>query len=220
MRSWLGFYNHEHQDASEFIDCLKRNAHDYGLCEALTFYLAGDNDYQRRLRNVHHERTLWGAAIALYRVLELSDGNLEDSERVDLTLDFLKALTGSGSPKLQGLAAPLAAEFFDFLKMRKNQEAIVHAASKIIGWANDPDSQKALLLILAPKVSLAGAGETYLFDELREAIERNADFSGWLEENIPPRLRLRAYQSTGFPELRTLATRKQRGKILEDDLGM
>ena len=220
MRSWLGFYNHEHKSSAEFLDCLNRNAHDYGLCEALKFYLAGDDDYQRRIRNVHHERTLWGAAIALYRVLELEDLIHPDSERVDHTLEFLKSLTKSKSPKLQSLAAPLAAEFFDFLKMRKNQEAIAHAASKIIGWANDHDSQRALHLIVAPKVSLAGAGETCLFVELREAIERNADFSGWLEESLPPRLRLRAFQSTGFPELRKLATRNQRGKILEDDLGM
>lgn len=220
MRAWLGFYNHQHNNSAEFLDCLNRNAHDYGLCEALKSYLAGDDDYQRRIRNIHHDRTLWGAAIALYRVLELEGANGEDPEIVDKTLDFLKALTRSSSPKLQSLASPLAAELFDFLEMRENHAAIAHAATVIIGWAVEPESQRSLHLILAPKISLEHAGKTCIFDYLRSTIERDTDFSNWVEQNLPSSLRLRAYKSTGFVELRALATRKQRGRILEDDLGM
>lgn len=219
MRSWLGFYNHEHKNGAEFFEQLKRNAHDYGLCDAIKCYLAGDDDYQRRIRNVHHQRTLWGAAIAVYRVLEL-DAKGDDLQKVDRTLQFLLALTKSQSPKLQGLAAPLTAEFFDFLAMRENHNAIAHASTRLVGWASSAETRESLNLILAPKVSLGGAGKTCLFDELKATIEKEKDFSQWVEDNIPSRLRLRAYQNTGFQEIRTLATRKQRGKILEDDLGM
>lgn len=193
---------------------------DNGTFNAINLYIGEDERWKKWLTKVNWDDALGGSAITLLRVLELHDPEASEHSRLDSIVKFFSDITDGTSPKLTRLAADMAVDVFDFLSYRGNQGALAYLSDALIRNADNEQGLITIQAIMAPKAAPDARGETCLYSELRGAVERQGDFKEWFEAHIPTTQRLRAYQAGGYDEAKSTSSRRQRGKMLELDLGM
>lgn len=193
---------------------------DGGTYNAINLYIGEDDRWKKWLTKVTWDDALGGSAITLLRVLELHKPEASEQSRLDRIIQFFSDITDGTSPKLSRLAADMAVDVFDFLSYRSNQEALAYLSDALIRNAGNDQGLITIQAIMAPKNAPEAHGQTCLYRELRGAVERQGDFKEWFEAHIPMSQRLRAYQAAGYEEARSSSSRRQRGKMLEMDLGM
>lgn len=193
---------------------------DGGTYNAINLYVGNDDRWKPWLAKVSWDEAIGGSAITLLRVLELHEPEASESSRLDRVAQFLTDCAVGKSPKLNRLTANMAIDVFDFLLLRGNLTGIARLADALVKRASNPDGLHTIQAIIAPKTVPDAYAETCLYKELKAAVERQTDFKTWFEEHIPKAQRLRAYQATGYDEAISTSSRRQRGKMLELDLGM
>jgi len=193
---------------------------DGGTYNAINLYVGQDDRWKKWLAKVTWDEALGGSAVTLLRVLELHDPEAGEQSRLDSILKFFSDVTDGSSPKLSRLAADMAVDVFDFLLYRGNQEALTYLSDALIMNAENEQGLATIQAIMAPKSAPEARGETCLYAKLRESISRQGEVKDWIEGHIPKSMRLRAYTATSYSEAIATASRNQRGKMLETDLGM
>jgi hypothetical protein len=218
MRLKIQRYNYDADSLYEFRNLLS-NLND-GVYDAINLFVAEDERFRKWLTRVNWDEALAGSAIVLFRILEIHKPEDNDKARIDSVIELINEFSYKASPKLSGLTAAVTADIFDFLALRNNTEALTYLADELVKAAETEAGLHTIQLILAPKEALDSSVSSTLYPELRKAVERHGDFKAWFEAHVPTRLKLRAYQSTQFDEAKSTATKKQRGRILEDELGL
>lgn len=218
MRLKIKRYNYDADSLYQFRTLLSNL--DDGVYDAVNFYIGASERFRKRLIQVSWDEALAGSAIVLFRVLELHKPEDTDKARIDSVIQLINEFSYKASPKLSGLTAAVAADIFDFLALRNNNEALTYLSDELIKNAATEEGLNTIQLILAPKTALDSSVGTTLYPELRKAVERQGDFMEWFKAHIPRRLMLRAYESTQFDEAKLTASRKDRGKMLEQELGL
>lgn len=193
---------------------------DGGTYNAINLYVGQDDRWKSWLAKVNWDEALAGSAITLLRVLEIHDREASERSRLDSILKFFSDITDGTSPKLNRMAADIAVDVFDFLSYRGNQGALTYLSDALISNAETEQGLATIQAIMAPKSAPEARSVTCLYTELRKSISRQGDVKDWIESHIPKSMRLKAYEATGYSEAITTASRKQRGKMLELDLGM
>lgn len=218
MRLKIQRYNYDTDSLYDFRNLLS-NLND-GVYDAINLFVAEDERFRKWLTRVNWDEALAGSSIVLFRILEIHKPEDNDKARIDSVIELINEFSYKASPKLSGLTAAVAADIFDFLALRNNNEALTYLSDELIKNSATEEGLNTIQLIMAPKVALDCNVSTTLYPELRKAVERQGDFKAWFEAHIPTRLKLRAYQSTQFDEAKSSATKKQRGKMLELELGL
>lgn len=193
---------------------------DGGVYDALNLFIGKDDRFRKWLIRTNWDDAIAGSAIVLFRIMEIHKPDDSDQVRLDLVLDLINEFSDKSSPKLSALTAAVAAEMFEFLTLRNNQGAIRYLADELIRRSDTEIGLRSIQLILAPKDAAEESSSKILYSELRKPLEAHGDVKEWLEANIPTHLRLRAYQATKFEEVITSSTNRQRGKMIEMDLGL
>lgn len=193
---------------------------DGGTYNAINLYVAQDDRWKSWLAKVNWDEALGGSAITLLRVLEIHDPEASERSRLDSILKFFSDITDGTSPKLKRLAADMAVDVFDFLSYRGNQDALAYLSNALISNAESEQGLATIQAIMAPKSAPEATSVTCLYTELRKSISRQGDVKDWIEGHLPKPMRLKAYHATGYGEAIATASRNQRGKMLESDLGM
>lgn len=183
-------------------------------------YLAGNVGFQGILsRKVKTQESLYGAAIMVLRVMEISHPDIQRQQQLDLLARFIGECVHKRSKRLSGSVAGIAAYLFTFLEYRDDQAAIDTLAKSLIENAETPQGRRTIQMIMAPADPLPSRETDLLYRKLKHAIEVKAPTSEWAKDKIGDRLIRRAYSATGFSELLELASRRDRGRILTSELG-
>lgn len=193
---------------------------DGGTYNAINLYVGQDDRWKSWLAKVNWDEALAGSAITLLRVLEIHDPEVSERSRLDSILKFFSDITDGTSPKLNRMAADIAVDVFDFLSYRGNQGALTYLSDALISNAETEQGLATIQAIMAPKSAPEARSVTCLYTELRKSISRQGDVKDWIEGHLPKPMRLKAYHATGYSEAIATASRNQRGKMLESDLGM
>lgn len=218
MRLKITRYNWKVDSLYEFKNLIGNL--DDGVYNAINFFVGEDKRFKMALVRVNWEEALAGAAVVLFRVLELHQPKSDDRTRIDSVMKLIRHFSDGTSPKLTSMTAAVAADIFDFLALRNNTDAMTYLADELIKQASTETGLRTIQLILAPKTALESSVCTTLYPELRKAVERQGEFAEWFEAHIPKNLKLRAYKSTQFDEARVNATKRQRGEMLEMAMGL
>jgi hypothetical protein len=188
--------------------------------DAIQLYIGKDERWRKWMTQTKWDEALAGTAIMYLRVMEESSPHEQEVARLNGILDLIDELSNPSSPKLANSTAAVAADVFDFLCFRKNANARHYLADELVRRSGGEAGRRSLLQILAPKAPIGAKNETCLYVDLRAAIERQGDLKMWLEEMVPKGLMFRLQKATGYDEALSLTSRRQRGKILAEDLGL
>lgn len=186
----------------------------------LNRYVGGQDQWKKELARITYDEAIGGSAAILLRILELHEPDECETSRLDRILKYLSELSDGTSAKLTHLTAWAAADLFDVFLYRGNHEAIEYLANALVKNASSEAGLKSIQAIIAPKQAPEGSRETCLYPALRKVIERDHDFKEWFEAHIPKGQRLRAYKASGYEEARSTSSTRQRGKMIEIDLGI
>lgn len=183
-------------------------------------YLAGNVGFQGILsRKVKTQESLYGAAIMVLRVMEISHPDIQRQQQLNLLARFISECVHKRSKRLSGSVSGMAAYLLTFLEYRGDQAAIDSLAEGLINEAEAPHGKRTIQMIMAPADPLPSRETDLLYRKLKHAIEVRAPLSEWAKDKIGDRLIRRAYSATGFCELLELASRRDRGRILTSELG-
>lgn len=218
MRLKIERYNYDVNTLYDFKTTISNL--DDGVYNAINLFIAQDRRFRSWLIRVNWEEALAGSAIVLFRVLEIHEPENDDKARIDSVIKLISEFSDKASPKLSGMTAAVTADIFDFLALRNNTDALTYLSDELVKAASTEAGLRTIQLIMAPKTALDSSVSITLYPELRKAVERHGDFMEWFKAHIPTRLMLRAYESTQFDEAKLTASRKDRGKMLEMELGI
>lgn len=218
MRLKITRYNFEVEGLFSYRNSLGNL--DDGTYNAINLYVGKDDRWKAWLVKVSWDEAIAGSAITLLRVLELHEPEASETSRLEIIAQFLTDCAVGKSPKLNRLTANMAIDVFDFLLLRGDLKGIAYLADTLVSRTSSPDGLYTIQAIMAPKAVPEAYAETCLYRELKASVERQGDFKAWFEEHIPKAQRPRAYRASGYDEAISTSSRRQRGKILELDLGM
>lgn len=188
--------------------------------DAINLYIGNDDRWKSWLLKTKWDDALAGAGILLLRVLEYHQPEDTEQQRLDAVLAFIVEMADGSSPRLTRMASAMAMDVFDLLSNRANAGALTYLSDALIKGAETESGLRTIQAVMAPKLAPEAKDGTCFYTELRKSISRQGDFREWFEAHIPKSMRLKAYQATGYNEALVTASLKQRGKMLEMDLGM
>lgn len=184
-------------------------------------FMKGNVGFQGILsRKVKSTDSLHGAGVILLRVMEISHPEIGHDQRMDYLARFIDECASKGSRRLSDAMAGMVANLFTFLEYRGDEAGMDTLSRSLIANARTLHGKRAIQMVIAPSSPLPRPQAKLLYHKLREAIESEAPLSDWIKDNIGDRLMRRAYAATGFPEAISLSTRRDRGRILETELGI
>lgn len=175
--------------------------------------------YRPSFARIRPVSAIRSAGVILHKYLNVSDPALSETECVDSVLELLSFLLFRCNPNTAKYGFLMAGEYFDYLKHRGGP-GVDYAADKIIEKFETSSRGKILKKLLEPKVSLSSYGDFCLYGKIFEAIERRGEPAQWFQANMSQAAILKAYQSAGYPVLKSVMTRQTRGHALEADLGL
>jgi hypothetical protein len=159
----------------------------------------------------------------LFRGRELENPEISERSLIDAAITLMRAVYSKLPGELRARTPLVAAGMLAFLEFKKSKN-IDYFADQIIGRSGN---NKSLACILLSHADIKpGLGENLkvdlhpLYATLRQAIKRQIDLKSWILKNIPADARLRAHANTGFEEIIETMPRADRGKALEDVLGL
>jgi hypothetical protein len=154
----------------------------------------------------------------LYRVLELVDPEIDERVWLDELVDIMSVAYNHRSRAEIGIRAylPLVpAGMLRFLEFRKSPN-IEYFADKIVGETRTRLAKD----ILSHPTPQKGLDLKPMNTLLRQSIERTTDLTSWMKKNVPPHARKAMFDNTGYQEIIDLLGRDDRGKALEDVMGL
>jgi hypothetical protein len=166
-----------------------------------------------KLRQQH-----FAAGPLLYRLLELVDPEVDERVWLDELVDIMSVAYNYKSRNGFGLRTYLPSVpmgMIDFLTFRKSPN-IQYFADKIIAETRSPLAKD--LLCHPQPVKNIDLHPMYAL--LRQTIERNTDLTSWVKKSVPPHARKAMFDNTGYQEIIETLSKAERGKALEDVLGL
>lgn len=211
------YYDREVKSTAEFRCSMHQE--EYAFYAANNF-LAGNVGFQGILsRKVKAKESLHGAAVMVLRVMEINHPHIGHDQRIENLARFIRECVQKKSKRLSGAVAGITANLFTFLDYRDDHAGLEALTRALISDTETPLGKRTLQMIIAPSDPLPHADTRLLYQKLKAAIESDASLPAWLHDKIGDRLMHRAYLATGFMEIISLAPRRERGKILEAELG-
>lgn len=154
----------------------------------------------------------------LYRILELADPEMDERAWIDELVQIMSVAYNHKTRSDIGLRhylPMLPAGMFSFLEFRKSPN-VEYFADEIIKNTNGRLARD----VLCNPMPQPGLDRRPMHALLRQSIERNTDLQSWVKKTVPPHVRKSMYDNTGFQELIEMLPRMDRGKALEDALGL
>jgi hypothetical protein len=159
----------------------------------------------------------------LCRTRELENPGIDERIMIDEVVKLMTTVYGKASAQ-PGVQKPLVAAGMLALLDFKKSTNIDYFADQIIGL---PGGKKSLgWSLLSHKDISQGLGGKLSVDfqptyaVIRTAIERQMDLKSWILKKMPPEARRIAFSNTGFQEIIATIPKADRGKTLEDALGL
>jgi hypothetical protein len=154
----------------------------------------------------------------LYRILQLVDPEIDERVWIDELVQIMSVAYNYKTRSVIGLRQYLPmvpTGMFSFLEFRKSPN-IEYFADEIIKNKNGRLARDVLCNPLPQR----GLDRSQMHALLRQSIERNTDLQSWVKKTVPPHARKPMYDNTGFQELIEMLPRMERGKALEDAMGL
>lgn len=212
------YYDREVKGTAEFRCSMHQEEHAF---YAANNFIAGNVGFQSILsRNVKTQESLHGAAVMVLRVMEISYPEILHEQRIENLARFITECVQKKSRRLSDAVAAMAANLFSFLEYRGDEAGMQRLAKDLVSSVKTPSGRRTMQMILAPSNPLPQSETRLLYGKLRSAIEAEGSLTEWIYDKIGDRLMRRAYDATGFAEAISLSTRRDRGRILESELGL
>jgi hypothetical protein len=165
-----------------------------------------------------HPATHACAGPLFLRLKELTNITLDERKRIDHAVDLLEVYSLKKDPKgIRAFALIAAASVFDYLALRRSPNLPYLAQTILARYKEDPGLVRA---ILCPGISVLRPDTTVLRQTFREELERDGGIESWARTNLDSKSRTDLYAFTEWPEVLKSMTKKARGHLLEDQLGL
>lgn len=152
------------------------------------------------------------------RIKELTKSIPDERKRIDHAVDLLEVYALKKDPKgIRAFALIAAASVFDYLAIRGSPNLPYLAQSILARYKEDPGLVRA---ILCPGISVLRPDTTVLRQTFRDELERSGGIESWARTNLDSKSRTSLYAFTEWPEVLKSLTKKARGHLLEDQLGL
>jgi hypothetical protein len=152
------------------------------------------------------------------RMMELLDSVPDEKDRIAEVVWMLETYASTtGVNGLRSLTLTVADAAFEYLAFTKS-ENLGHFADLILSKAKTSSAMVRAILCPAPSADIPQG--TVLLAQFREAIERQGGITTWSKENLDSKSRPLMHAFTQWPEVLDSMTRKARGRLLENDLGL
>lgn len=154
----------------------------------------------------------------ILRATELIGSLPDETARLSEVLSSFDAYAaGVSGVGIKRFAVLAASGTFAYLAHTKSPLLEQFADTVLARVSTNPSMVRA---ILCPSESAERTDTTEMLDQLRKSMERQGGVDHWIRSNINSRHRVLLYKLTQWPEAVGTMTKKSRGRMLEDDLGM
>lgn len=159
------------------------------------------------------------AGVIYLRLRELKTTGLTDEDRTREAVDLVRCMVEKPHPTLKDHVLPVVTGMYHYLAYRQPDLA-QSFVDGLIYSANNREIKFGMPEALMTKPTAQHVDTKPFFAALHHAIERQGDVKDWLKEHIPARSRIRAAEISGFSECFEILSKKRKGHLLENQLGL
>jgi hypothetical protein len=153
------------------------------------------------------------------RLCELNNPGITEHERLLQGVDLVRCMTEVSHPVLNSKILAVATGIYNFLVFRQPDHVELFTDT-IIAVPEGDNKNRMVVPMLGWKNTLKTINSQPFLDALYRSIERQGDVKEWIKKNIPAKLRITALEVTGFKEFLETSGKADKGKFLEDQLGL
>jgi hypothetical protein len=159
------------------------------------------------------------AGVIYLRLCELKNPGMTEQDRLLQAIDLVRCMTEISHPVLNSKILSVATGIYNFLAFRQPDHVELFTDSIIAVPENDNRNRMVVKMVGGNPTNPTINTKPFR-DALYKSIERKGDVKDWIKRNIPPRLRVAASEVTGFKEFLQTMGKADKGKFLEDQLGL
>jgi hypothetical protein len=158
--------------------------------------------------------------VFLHQYLQRSDPESKEYSKPQTMHELLMTFSEKKAAKIHRKTTTLAEELFAYYAVFGNKEADA-LADLIIQGCNTSNGKSLILSLLVPtELPAYRHPNACLYMKLYEAISRQGDVAEWLKTNVTQKHMPAAIEATGWTEFLSVMNNRNRGKTLEDSLGL
>jgi hypothetical protein len=156
------------------------------------------------------------AGVVYLRLAELRNPELPSLERNRQAVDLMTCMVEKSHTTLNARVLAVATGIYDYLAYREPALAQYFADDLIACAETNPH----MALALMTKPNDQDIDPQPFYSSLYQAIGKSGDVKTWIKQKIPARLRQIAANNTGFKEFLQTMGKADKGKFLENQLGL